>query len=171
MGTAENVQMGVCDVEFDGTDLGYTKGFVKMSYNIETVEKTVDQMDTPIDELITKQTLTVTVPMAEKNLQTFVKLFPGATLVTGAGADLGEFKLTLSGASGASAGALGKVLVIKPVGGTVHDWVTLYKAVPIPSIEASYDKDNVQIFQVVFKAIPDATSQWVMFGKEAIVIA
>lgn len=167
-GDATKVNMGVCNVEFAGTDLGFTKGYVKASYSMETVEKTVDQMDTPIDEVVTKQAFEVTVPMAEKSLQRFATLFPGATLVTGAGADAGKYKLSLSGAAGSSLASLGAVLIIKPVGGDAHTWVTLYKAVPVPTMEMTYDKENIQVFEVKFKAIPDAQSKWVMFGKEAI---
>lgn len=169
MADATKVNMGVCNVEFDGTDLGYTKGFVKASYSSESMEKTVDQMDTPIDEIITKQTFEVTVPMAEKNLEIFADLFPGTTLTTGASTDLGEFKLEMDGASGGSLLDTGAVLVLKPADGDEHDWLTLYKAVPIPQMEFTFDKDNIQVFEVKFKAVPDASANWVMFGKEAIV--
>ena len=168
MANAELVNMGVCNVEFGGTDLGYTKGFVKVSYSSETLEKTVDQMDTPIDELITKQTLEVEVPMAEKNLSILSTLLPGATLTTGGGSDAGEYKLELSGESGGSLGDLGDSLVLKPINGDEHDWLTIYKAVPIPSFEMTYDKENIQTFTFKFKAVPDGSGNWVMFGKENI---
>lgn len=168
MGDATKVNMGTCNVEFDSTDLGYTKGFVKVSYSSETLEKTVDQMDTPIDEIITKQVLEVEVPLAEKNLEVLADLLPGATLTTGAGADVGEFKLELSGASGGSLGTLGKKMVIKPVNGDEHDWLTIFKAVPIPSFDMSYDKENIQVFTFKFKAVPDVSDDWVMFGKDTI---
>lgn len=169
MADATKVNMGVCNVEFDSTDLGYTKGFVKVSYSSETLEKTVDQMDTPIDELITKQILEVEVPLAEKNLEILDDLLPGTTLTTGTGADAGEFKLELDGVSGGSLGDLGKKMVIKPVGGDEHDWLTIYKAVPIPSFDMSYDKENIQTFTFKFKAVPDVSADWVMFGKDAII--
>jgi hypothetical protein len=162
------VEMGVCNVEFNAVDLGYTKGFVKVSYQTESLEMTVDQMDTPIDELITKQTFEVTVPMAEKNLSVFESLFPGATLTTGGGADAGYYKLELDGVAQGSLLATGAKLVIKPSGGTEHDWLTLYKAVPIPSMEFAYEKENVRVYEIKFKAIPDDSNDWVMFGKEDI---
>jgi hypothetical protein len=165
MANAELVTMGVCNVEFGGNDLGYTKGNVKATYSMETIEKTVDQKDTPIDEVITKQVFEVTVPLAEKNLEIFANLFPGATLTAGGGEDAGEHRLELSGAAGASLSDLGDSLVIKPIGGDEHDWLTFHNALPIPSIEASYDKENVQIFEVKFKAVPNATDDWVTFGK------
>lgn len=169
MADASLVNMGACNVEFDGVDVGYTKGFVKVSYSSETLEKTVDQMDTPISEIITKQTLEVEVPMAEKNLEILANLLPGATLNTGTGADAGNFSLDLSGVAGGDLGDLGKKLVLKPIGGDANDWLTLYKAVPIPSFDMTYDKENVQTFTFKFKAVPDDQGDWVTFGNESLV--
>jgi hypothetical protein len=170
MGDATKVDMGVCNVTFDGNDLGFTKGYVKASYTAETVEKTVDQVDTPIDEFITKQTFEVTVPMAETDLERLSTLLPGTTLSTGIDEDDGNFSLYLSGAAGGSLSALGKKLVLQPVGGDANDYVTLFNAVPIPTMEFSYDKENVRIYEVKFKAIPDEYNNWVLFGNESLVV-
>jgi len=168
---SELVKMGVCNVTFDGTDLGYTKGFVKVTYSSETLEKTVDQLDTPISEIITKQVLEVEVPMAEKNLQVLANLLPGATLKTGVGVDAGKHSLELSGVAGGDLGTLGGKLVCKPIGGTEEDWLTVFKAVPIPSFDMTYDKENVQVFKFKFKAVPDVSGKWALFGDESLVIA
>ena len=63
MGEASNVMMGVCSLTFGGVDLGYTSGGVKVSYSADTVEKNVDQEDAPIDEVVTKQSFEVVVPL------------------------------------------------------------------------------------------------------------
>lgn len=163
MGDPLAVQMGVCNVEFNGVDLGYTKGFVKLKYSSESVEKTVDQEDAPIDELITKQSLDVTVPMAEADLERLETLLPGATYVLDSGGV--KKKLTLSGAAGGSLLAMSEILVLKPVGGTANDWVTLKYAAPKPEIDFAYEKEGVRIWNVVFKALK-GTLGWVVFGDE-----
>lgn len=162
-GVVEDVKMGVCNVEFGGSDLGYTKGFVKVKYSADTVEKTVDQEDAAIDEIVTKQTLEVTVPMAEYNLQRLVSLLPGATFTNGTG---GKKKLVLSGDAGTSLKDMAQTLVLKPVGGTTNDWLTLHYAIPKPALEYSYEKENVQVFSITFKALKGVDGKWVTWGDE-----
>lgn len=163
MADATLVKMGVCNLTFGGVDMGYTKGFVKLGYKIESVEKTVDQMDTPIDELITKQIMNVIVPMAEQNFEVFATLMPGATLTVD-GTTPTKKKLELSGAAGTTLGALGGILILTPVGGDANDVVTLHKGLPIVNWDLSYDKENARVYNVEFKAAPDDTNQWVTLG-------
>lgn len=158
-GDATKVQMGVCNVTFNAQDLGYTKGGVKVKYSAESTPKEVDQLDTPIDEIITKQTFEVTVPMAEADLTRLATLLPGATLIT----DGQKLRLDLSGAAGTSLAAMGAELIITPVGGAANDKITLHKAVPTPNLEFAFEKENVRVYEVTFKAIPDG-GDWVTFG-------
>lgn len=175
MGDASNVEIGVCNVEFNGNDLGYTKGFVKVKYSADTYTIEVDQMDTPIDEIINKQSFEVEVPMAEHDLSRMANLLPGATLLTGTGDDAGEYSLELSGAAGGSLLDVGAKLVLKPANGTEHDWLTLFKAVPVPSMDFAYEKENIRVYTVAFRAVPDPDStpvnRWVLWGDENLTTA
>lgn len=164
-GIAESVQMGTCTVEFGTADLGYTSGGVSVNYTAETTEKMVDQEDSPLDEVITKQSIEVVVPLAEYSLTRFKDLLPGATLVTD-GTNPNKVKLSISGAAGQSLGALGKKLIIKPVDGDATDWVTITKAVPQPKLSFKYDKNNVRIFEVTFKGMKVSGSPLFMFGDD-----
>jgi len=159
MGVATAVQLGVCTVEFDSVDLGYTKGGVKVKYTQEVIEKSVDQEGAPLDEVINKQVFTVEVPLAEQDLARLAGLLPGATYSTGSGKE----KMVMTGAGGVSLTTLAKVLIIKPVGGTANDWITLYKAAPQPGMEFAYEKDNVRVYTVTFEALKDGAN-WVLFG-------
>lgn len=163
MGTAADVFMGVCSVEYDAVDLGYTQGGVRCSFKADTNEKTVDQEDAPIDELIIKQTFEVEVPLAEQNLNRFADLFPGATYTTSGTEPNIKEKLVLSGAAGASLLANAKILILKPAGGTANDWVTLHHAIPVPNIEFAYEKDKVRIYNVTFRALKGVNG-FVTFG-------
>lgn len=79
----ENVKLGVCNVIFDGVDLGYTKGGVEVEVATSTHEVTVDQFgETPIGELITGRTVSATVPLAETTLDNLVAIMPGAVLTS-----------------------------------------------------------------------------------------
>lgn len=163
MGTEANTRMGVCNVTFKGVDLGYTKGYVKVDYTTETVQKEVDQEDAPIGELITKQALNVVVPMAEFDLDVLVTLLPGATVVTDS-VDPTKKKMVLSGASGADLQSMAGELVLTPVGATDdNDNLTLHHAGPVPAFNFSYEKENMRVFEVTFKAYVGENG-WVTFG-------
>lgn len=84
MANPSAVHMGACDLTLGGIGLGYTAGGVKVAYAATTVEINVDQEDSPIDEIVTKQTFEVTVPMSEYQLARFATILPGATLVVNA---------------------------------------------------------------------------------------
>lgn len=155
MGTAENVKLGVCNVTFGGIDLGYTKGGVSVSYSTESVEKTVDQEDVAIGEIITKQNFEAKVPMAEYDLAKFVNLLPDATLTID-GVDSTKMKLVLGGSSGTDLLTMAQELILTPVGGDVNDTITLHHAVPIPSFEFVFEKDNIRVFEITFKALKGA---------------
>lgn len=81
--SAENVKLGVCNVLFDGVDLGYTKGGVEVEVQTNTHEVLVDQFgETPISEIITGRTVQATVPLAETTLENLVAIMPGSRLVS-----------------------------------------------------------------------------------------
>lgn len=81
--STDNVKIGVCRIYYDGEDLGYTKGGVKVSATTGTYEVKVDQFgESPISENITSRAVTVDCPLAETTLYNLVRIMPGATLVT-----------------------------------------------------------------------------------------
>ncbi|QWY83002.1 putative tail protein [Rhizobium phage RHph_X66] len=83
MSSTENVKLGVCNVLFDGVDLGFTKGGVEVEVATSTKEITVDQMgETPIGEVIMGRTVQATVPLAETTLDNLVAVMPGSVLIS-----------------------------------------------------------------------------------------
>lgn len=81
--STENVKLGVCNVIFDGVDLGFTKGGVEVEVQTQTYEVKIDQFgETPISELVTGRSVSATVPMAETTLENLIKIMPGSTLVS-----------------------------------------------------------------------------------------
>lgn len=163
MADSDNVKMGVCNVTFNGTDLGYTKGGVKCSYGSESTEITVDQADAPVGEVMTKQTFEVKVPMAETNLTVLATLLPGATLLT----DGTKKRMVMSGAAGADLLTNSKVLIVTPVTGVVNDGLYIPHAIPLPKIEFGYEKDNIRVYEVTFKALK-GDNGFVSFGDSTV---
>lgn len=163
MGTAANVKLGVCNVTFGTVDLGYTKGGVKVSYSADTIEKIVDQEDAPIGEIISKQNFEVKVPMAEYDLAKLEDLFPGATLVTD-GVNPTKKKLVLSGSAGTDLSSLQQKLVLKPAGAiNDNENITLHHAVPKLTMEFAFEKENVRVYEITFRALKGVDG-WVTFG-------
>lgn len=81
--STKNVKLGVCQVFFDGVDLGYTQGGVEVTVTTETHKVNVDQFgNTTINEYIMGREVMAKVPMAETTLENLVSIMPGATLST-----------------------------------------------------------------------------------------
>jgi hypothetical protein len=82
----KNVKLGVCQVLFDGVDLGYTQGGVEVTVKTDTHKVNVDQFGkTTINEYILGRDVMAKVPLAETTLENLVAIMPGATLVTTGG--------------------------------------------------------------------------------------
>lgn len=82
MSDSKNVKLGVCQVIFDGRNLGYTKGGVEVTVQTQTHEVMVDQHgQTAVNEYIMGRKVKVKCPLAETTLQNLVQIMPGATLV------------------------------------------------------------------------------------------
>lgn len=175
MADSTKVEMGVCNVEFDSQDLGYTKGFVKVNFSAESLESYVDQADAPLSEVITKQNFEVVVPLAETDLERLADFFPGATYVLDGGVGPGE-KMVLSGAAGADLADNAKKLIIKPLdasGASTTDankWLTVQHAVPIPNVSFAYEKENIRVYEITFRAMVGVNG-FVVFGDETAVPA
>lgn len=102
MSDSKNVKLGVCQVSFDGRDLGYTKGGVEVTVQTQTQEIMVDQHgQTAINEFITGRKVKVKCPLAETTLQNLVQIMPGATLVeTGGVAAFGTITVATNPTAG-----------------------------------------------------------------------
>lgn len=82
MSDTKNVKIGVCQVSFDGVDLGYTKGGVEVTVSTETHKVSVDQFGkSTINELVTGREVKAKAPLAETTIDNLVRIMPGASKV------------------------------------------------------------------------------------------
>jgi hypothetical protein len=82
----KNVKLGVCEITWNGKNLGYTKGGVDVAVSTSTHKVMVDQFgESEINEYILGRTIKVTTPLAETTLENLVNVMPGATLTTSGG--------------------------------------------------------------------------------------
>jgi len=154
MADVTNVQVGVCDVSFNGVDLGHTLGGVVVSYEPEYKDVTVDAYgNTPVEKYLIGEKLTAKVPLAEFTVANLRNAMPQATFAGAANA-----RITLGAKSGKSALADAYQLVLHPSreGTRRHD-VVFYKAYVDSAIELSHTKEDEKVIEVTFVALVDET--------------
>lgn len=168
----ENLEMGPCAVNFKGTDLGLTKGGVEVKISTTTTDINVDQFgDSVIDTVIKGRAVTVTVPMAERDLTKLGAVIPGSTLVTSGSAK----KLVVQSGVGQSLRALAGALSLHPTASADTDKSRDFN-VPLAmcagDMTFSYKVDEQRVFSVEFNGFVDlSTGNLLIFGDPALVAA
>lgn len=83
MSDTKNVKIGVCQIFFDGVDLGFTQGGVEVTVKTETHKTFIDQFGkTPINEYVQAREAMVKVPLAETTVENLAMTMPGTTIVS-----------------------------------------------------------------------------------------
>lgn len=154
-GNATSVKMGAAWVFF-GTvagnigqivDLGYTKGGINFTLETQGHEVTVDQEGiTPIAETIMGRRVSVTCPLAESDYERLSFLMPESTYA----ADADGFLLKIASGVGASLMDYADELLIVSKADE-NDWIKLYYAAPIASLQAAFTADGERVWPIQFK--------------------
>jgi hypothetical protein len=149
--TASNVIIGVGELSVDGTGLGYTSGGVTVVKNEDKLEKEVDQSFSPVGIHKVKETYEVRTNLAEATLanlkivwdlsQSVVESSPTRTLSWGINTSVTEHALEFKGKS--------------PEG--YDRTFTCHKAVVWEVGDVVHAKDNMTVFPVTFRVIPDTS--------------
>ena len=154
--------MGACTVFFKSagatseTELGYTSGGCTVKVSTETKEIEVDQLLEPVDEIITKRSITVSIPLASFTLENLQRAFPGSKIITDATVSTKK-KLVISSISGRSAMNDVGELRLHPVTAASEtdkskDFLFLAAAPLTTSLEIQYTKDGLKTIPIEFKA-------------------
>lgn len=154
MADVTNVQVGVCDVSFNGVDLGHTLGGVVVSYEPEYKEVTVDAYgNTPVEKYLIGERLTAKVPLAEFTVANLRNAIPQSQF-----AGVANARITIGAKSGKSARDDAYQLVLHPSreGTRRHD-VVFYKAYVDSAIELNHTKEDEKVIEVTFVALVDET--------------
>lgn len=156
--------IGACHVFFKGPGassevaLGHTSGGVSVKISMETQEIEVDQLLEPVDEIVTKRTITVGVPLVEFTPENLQMAFPGSTLVTDA-TDPTKKKLLINSVSGQSTRDNAGALRLHPVSADgdsdkSKDFLFPAAAPVTTDLEITYTKDGLKTIPLEFKAYP-----------------
>jgi hypothetical protein len=154
-GSGNKIKIGAAWVTFGSVageigeviDLGYTKGGVTFSMETQSHEVTVDQEGiSPVRESILGRRITVTVPLAESDYTKLQALIPDSTV----GPDATGTLLQIRSGLGADLMEFSDVLTITSKDDT-EDWIKVYYAAPITSLNAPFVADRERIWPAQFK--------------------
>lgn len=164
MAKKKNYDIGACDVYFKSAGaasevlLGHTFGGVSVKVTTETTEIEVDQLMDPVDEIVTKRSISISVPLAEFTIENLNLAFAGSTIVTDK-TDPTKKKLVIGSISGRSARDGAGILRLHPVNAASaadksKDFL-FPAASPISTdLEIAYTKDGLKTIPLEFKAYP-----------------
>jgi len=142
----DNVKLGVCEVEYNGTHLGHTLGGATLRIGTLAAEKKVDRYgDQVVGYHDMGTTCEVVLNIAEETISNIEKFFPNSTRI----GDIVYFGGTVG------TELVGYPLILDPTDG--GDPVVIYKAVPNPGevVEVPYTVGDQRVWSVTFKALPD----------------
>jgi hypothetical protein len=161
MSDTRNVKLGVCQLFYDGVDLGYTKGGVEVSVSTETHKVEVDQFGkTPINESIMARTCMVKAPLAETTLANLVAIMPGASLVTDDG-DPTIQRVDVTNSVGTDLLSLAKPLILHPQANAASDRsddFVVFLAGTGGALQFAYKLEEERIFNVEFNGYPSSAT-------------
>jgi hypothetical protein len=162
----KNVKLGVCQITFDGEDLGYTKGGVEFSLTTETHKVEVDQFGkSAINEYIMGRGCSVKAPLAETTLQNMAKLIP--TLANLGVEGLTSQRVAIDSGVGVDLLAGAKMLTLHPISKKAWDYsddIIIPLANTPGALQFAYQLDNERIFDTTFTGYPDPVSGMLFFA-------
>ena len=158
-----DVNLGVADVTYDGTTVGHTSGGVTFNVDMSLSEATVDEFgETPVFHVDNGQTATVTVPLAQYNLEVMGIAFPFGT--TNSAPD----NHTIGDVSGTRSDGLTKELVLTPKSSDFSGMkVTIPRAMVTETSEIGFNTDDQTVVEVTFTAYPDSEGKVAIIGETA----
>lgn len=152
MGDIANVQVGVCDVTFNGVDLGHTSGGVEVSYEPEHHDVMVDKFgNTIVQKYLIGEKLTAKLALAEYTIANLRNAIPQGTFAGAANS-----RLTIGAAAGKKATDDAYQLVLHPRNeGTRRHDVIFYKAYVASAVVLPHKNDEDKLVEVTFEALLD----------------
>lgn len=139
-----NFSYGICDIIYNKTNLGETKGFVDVEINESVTEKSeiMPYGNTPIDHYDVGLRIDVTVPLAEYTLANLNTAIPGSTLRSD--------RITAGGIGDDNTIPSYKLILVPTIINNVVDVpMTIYKAAVIKIGKIRWEHD-IKIIDVTF---------------------
>lgn len=171
----EKIDVGPGIATFGEQYLGRTKGDTQLSYGVDTFSVETEE-DGPVEEVITADTLTVTVPIEYTDVETMAAVIPWGKIITGSG---GAKKLVVGKAVGKRLSDFADKFTIHPMALAETDKskdFTIFKCYPKPGpIQFTYSRQGTRIANVQFVAMRDSSKpegeDYFCIGDPALVAA
>lgn len=147
-----NVQLGPCDVWFNGINLGHTKGGVELTYEPEYHDITVDKYgNTVAEKRLLGEKLMAKLALSEGTIDNLNIAMPLSTV---AGATDGRIEIGKN--AGVKLSAAAAQLILHPLDQTNNDYdVVIHKAVVANAVTIPYKTDEERLIEVEFHALID----------------
>lgn len=156
-----NVKLGACRVTWNAVDLGFTKGGVEVELTTAKKKIMVDQFgETEVNEYIMGRSVVVRVPLAESDLDLFVSVIPGATLVVDATVPTRR-KVNIPTGVGVSLRDIAAQLVLHPyneLSTFTDDDFVVPLATASGDLNFAYRHDEERVFMVEFVGYANNTT-------------
>ncbi len=167
----EKLDFGPCKATFGTATpiyLGRTQGETTIQYEVDTFALETEE-DGQVDEIVTNDALTVTIPLVYTDKASLANIIPWASIVTAADSST---KLVVGKAIGKRLSDYSDKLVIHPVNLTDDDLtkdVTIHKCYPKPGpINFGYARNGQRIANITFVALEDANGEYFTIGDPTI---
>jgi len=163
-----NFKLGPVQITIGGNDMGKTEGGVTVALTESSVPLHTDQDgETPVDEIITGTSITVTGNLAENTLDNIATL--AKTSVVSDASDPQKQKVEVGANVGYSLFANAVEVVLKPYDGGVvstnaNDWLTIPKAGIKFNGNLQYDLKTQRVIGFTITGYPDANGVLAIFG-------
>lgn len=158
----EKMDFGPGTAHFDGDYLGRTQGATAMEYGIDTSPLETEE-DGAVDEVVTADVLTVTVPIVYTDVENLGIVIPWATVAE----ESGDKKLVVPKAIGQRLSQYAKELILHPIaeGDDKDKDVVIHKCYPKPGpINFGYARDGTRIANVQFVALETPAGDYFTIG-------
>lgn len=152
MADITNVQLGPCQVTFNGVDLGHTKGGVEVTYEPEHQDISVDAYgNTVVQKVLKGEKLMAKMKLAEYTIANLRVAMPQTEFAGAA-----NKRITIGHKAGQLATADAAQLVLHPQAeGTRRHDVVLYKAYAASVVVLPHNNDEEKLIEVEFHALLD----------------
>ncbi len=154
MGDVTNVQVGACQVTFNGVDLGHTKGGVEVTYEPVHTDVAVDAYgETIVEKFLRGEKLMAKVPLAEYTINNLRNAIPQSQFAGAANA-----RITIGAKAGKKAKEDAAQLVLHPlIEGTRRHDIVFHKAYVASQVVLNHTNEEEKIIEVTFEALLDET--------------
>jgi hypothetical protein len=156
MGNIQNIAVGVCSVEWKGSDLGHTKEGVMVRIENSFEDLTVDQYGTtPVNMVLTGTRAEVETALAEDTFQVLQRAITFSDPLSGVNGNRLQVGANAGQLYGTKAGLLRLHPIALPASDKSQDWV-FYLSVPkSDGVELAYKVDEQRVIPVTFTALVD----------------